>query len=225
MKNHLSRATTLASALVAALAVTAQAALAASPLAAIPVGQSANYHLTSTTNSPDKGAQSSSHYILIKRTAMTSFAVAVDGAPAGVIEVSPDGGAVVPPQLTSAMAPFGQVTLLMKGAPEPLAAGSNWVAALPVPLDGDTDNVATMMAVQQFGPGGATIAATGHESTTVKPMLRTKPTDITISASMNYNAARMLTYASSNVAIVIHTGKLRSKHAGSTWTLSLVPAP
>ena len=151
-------------------------ASAASPLAALPVGKSANYHLTTQNVKPpiDGGASSTDNYIRFTRTAVAAFSVQVDGAPAGQITLNADGTPNVSPALKKALAPFGEIALLMRGAPQPLAPNASWAANVDVPLAGDTDNVATTVAVAQLGASGASIVANGQNFTEVKPVLREK---------------------------------------------------
>ena len=205
----------------ATVAVTGVAASAASPLAGIPVGQSVNYRLSSTTTKPDSSPETSNHSITIRRLAPTAFGISVDGAPAGQIAIDASGNPIVPPSLKKVLAPFGQVALLMRGAPQPLAAGANWSAALPVPIKDETDDVPLSVSVTQLAPTGATVVANGQNTTSVQAVVRDKPTEVTVSSTMIFNAAHVLTSASSNVSIVIHAGRVRTKHAGNTWSLSL----
>jgi len=201
----------------------ASPAWAASPLAAIPVGSAVNYHVTTQTNKPpvEGGQQSTDNYVRIARTSVTAFNVQVDGAPAGQITVNSDGSLHVPSSLKNVLAPFGEMALLMHGAPQPLAPTSSWAADVPIPLAGSTDHVAATVAVTQLSQVGAEVVANGQNATTVRPVLREHPADINFNTAMTFNQAREVTYANSNVSVVVHEGAFRTKHSGMTWTVSL----
>jgi hypothetical protein len=213
----------LPGALALALLLTLAApASAASPLAAIPVGQSVNYHLTTQSDKPEmQGGQSSaSHFIRFTRISVTAFGVQIDGAPAGQITANEDGSFNIPQALKKPLAPFGEIALLTRGAPQPLAPNSSWAANVPVPLGDETDNVAATVAVSAMSASGATIVANGQNATSVQG-LRSHPADVDFNATMNYNAARMLTSANSNISVSVKKGAFRSKNATSSWTLTL----
>lgn len=204
------------------LAVAAPAS-AASPLAAMPVGQSVNYHVTTQSDKPPVagGATSTDNYVRIARASAATFNVQVDGAPAGQITVNPDGSLDIPPSLKKVLAPFGEAGLLMRGAPQPLAPNGSWAANVPVPLGDATDNVTATVSVAQLGANGATITANGQNATEVKPGLRAHPADVDYSATLHFNAAHMLTGANRTISVSVKKGALRSKNSSNSWTLTL----
>ncbi len=212
-------------ALLSTVALPPGAASAASPLAAMPVGVAVTYHITTVANKPPAqgGATSSDSYVQIKRTSQTAFAITVDGAPKGDITLN-GGSLFVPPPLKKPLAPFGEVALLMKSAPKPLAANSAWAANLSIPIAGQTDNVAVTVSVSQFGKNGVTVVANGQNATDVRPALRSHQADAAYTATMRFNSGRVLTYATSNVNVSVQMGRLRSQHATENWTLSLAGA-
>jgi hypothetical protein len=214
---------TRSSVVVVAALLWAVPAVAASSLAAIPVGLSVNYHITTQTSKPpaEGGQQSSDTYVRLTRASANAFNVQVDGASAGQILLNGNGSLNVPPSLKKVFAPFGEAALLMQGAPRPLAPNSSWAANVPIPLSGSTDYVAATVSVTQASPTGATVVANGQNSTTVKPLIRQHPADVNFNAAMTYNNAGMLTYANSNVSVSIRAGAFRTKHVSSSWTLSL----
>ncbi len=213
----------VASALLLAIALgSALPAAADSPLAMLPVGKSASYHIVTQTDAPvlsgDSG--SSNSYVRIIRTSVTAFGVQINGAPAGQITLNADGTSNVPPQLKHVLAPFAQVTLLMSGAPQPLAPGGSWAANVPIPLGDSTDIVPATISVSQLSSAGATILASGQNSTAVKGGLRSKPTTVSLMTTMQYNASKILTSANSKVVISVKAGALRTKDVTSTWSLT-----
>ena len=199
-------------------------AAAASPLAAMPIGKSITYHVTAEADKPPAqgGNSSTDAYVQVKRTNASAFAVSLNGAPSGQITLNADGSLNVPSQLKKPLAPFGEVAMLMRSAPKPLAQGANWSASLPVPLSGQTDTIAVAVGVTQFGKNGATVVANGQNETEVRPALRAHPTDVAFTATMRFGAAHLLTYATSNLSVSVKLGAFRSKHLSDDWTLSLV---
>jgi hypothetical protein len=206
------------------LLTSAVAARAASPLAAIPIGSSAKFHLTSQSNTPDSGPQSASHYLNFKHTSQATLQVTVDGAPAGTITLEPDGSIQYPTNLKPLLAPFGEIGLFMRGAPQPLSPHASWSANLPVPVQDETDNVPVTVTVQQIGMGGATIAANGSSNTDVQPGVRKFPTNVNVNGTISFTAARTLSSANSTVAITVKMGRFgaRDKHFGNSWTITRV---
>jgi len=198
-------------------------AWAASALAAMPVGQSVNYHITTHSDKPPVagGATSTDNYVRIARASATTFNVQVDGAPAGQIMLNPDGSLNVPASLKKVMAPFGEAGLLMRGAPAPLAPASSWAATVPVPLGDATDNVTATVGVSQYGANGATIVANGQNATEVKPGLREHPADVDYSATLHFNAAHVLTSANRTISVAVKKGAFRTKNSSNSWTLAL----
>jgi hypothetical protein len=91
-------------------------ASAGSALAAIPVGRTMTYHLTSQSVT-QSGPQSASHYIKFTHSAPASFTVSVDGAPGQTISVGANGTLNAPRQLKDVLKPFAQIGLLLRGAP------------------------------------------------------------------------------------------------------------
>jgi hypothetical protein len=210
-------------ALALAWACASAPATAASALANMPIGTGATYHVTTQTNKPALGGGSSStnNVVHFKRVAMTAINVSVNGEQAGQITLDASGNPLVPAALKTIMAPFGLVGILMRGAPQPLAPNSSWSANVPIPLDGNTVNIPAVVGVSNYSANGGSVAANGHSSTSVRPMFRQKPTDIAFTAMMHFNAAHVLSSASSNVAMTINAGRLRTQHAGSSFTLTL----
>jgi hypothetical protein len=215
--------TAAAGTFVAGAILWAAPAAAASSLAAIPVGLSVNYHITTQTIKPpaEGGQQSSDNYLRLTRVSPTAFNVQVDGAPSGQILLNGNGSLNIPPALKKVFAPFGEAALLMRGALRPLAPNSSWAANVPIPLSGSTDYVTATVNVTQSSPTGTAVVANGQNSTTVKPLIRQHPADVNFNAAMTYNNAGMLTYANSNVSVSIKAGRFRTKHVSSSWTLSL----
>ncbi len=197
-------------------------ALAAPPMATLPVGTAVTYHMTSQSTT-QSGPQSASHSVRFQKASPTSFTVTLDGVPAGTITMA-NGSVNVPPNLKDALKPFGQISLFLRGAPQPLAPGASWSVNLPVPLEDGTDNVPVTMSVTSLSAAGATIAGTGSNSTSVQPHVREFPTDVSVRTSMTFNASRSLTSATSTVTVVVHTGRRgRTKQLGSSWTISQSP--
>jgi hypothetical protein len=199
------------------------AAPAASPLSAIAVGTSATYHLSTQTVKPAVagGATSTVNDVRFTRAAVTTFNVTVDGLQAGQITIGPSGAPNVPDALKTIMAPFGLIGLLTRNAPQPLAPNSSWAATVPIPLNGQTNDVAAVVSVARYSATGATIVANGQNAASVKKFVRQKPANINFNASMTYDATHMLTGASSNVAVAIQAGALRTQNVSSNWTLIL----
>jgi hypothetical protein len=201
------------------------AASAAPGIASLPVGQSVRYHVTTNTSKPPAagGSSSTDHFILLTRSAPAAFAVVVDGAPSGTIAVDPSGGLSIPPNLQSVLKPFGIVAKLMRGAPSPIAAGSSWAATVPVPLGDTTDNVTAFVHVVNLGPGGISVAASGQNATEVQAGLREHNAQVDFSASIAFDARRVLTNASGSITADVHKGLLRNKTGGDTWSITIVP--
>jgi hypothetical protein len=199
------------------------AAAAASPLSAIAVGTSATYHLSTRSVKPAAGGGTTSteNDVRFTRAAVTTFNVTVDGLQAGQVTIGPSGNPNVPDSLKTIMAPFGLIGLLTRSAPQPIAPNSSWAATVPIPLNGQTSDVAAVVSVLHYSPSGATIVANGQNAASVKKFVRQKPADINFNASMTYDATHMLTGASSNVAVAIRAGALRTQNVSSSWTLTL----
>lgn len=212
-------------ALVALVAIAAVPASAASPLSAMPVGTSVKYQVATQSSSPDGGQQSSSHVVAFTRTAPAAIAVSIDGAPQGTITLSAGGSPSIPPNLKTALAPFGEIAAYMKGAPQPLAPNASWAANLPVPVNGQTDNVPVVLTVTQMGPGGATVSGSGGNSTEVQPHLRDFPATVSVNATIRFTAAKTIASATRTVTIDVKMGRRdrRSKSFGSSWTMTPVP--
>ena len=198
----------------------ASAASAASPLAGIPVGKSVTYHITSQTAKPpaEGGQSSTNNYVRIVRNSPGAFAVQVDGAPAGEITANPDGSFNIPPGVKKVLAPFGEIAILTRSAPQPLAPNSAWAATVPVPIGDDTDNLTTTVAVSSFTSNGATIVASGQNNTSVQPLIRSKPADVNYNATMTYDQNHVLVGANRNISITIKDGAFRTKHITTSWT-------
>ena len=197
---------------------------AASPLAALPVGSSIAYTVTSQSNGKD-GSQNSSHNLRFTHTTPTSIAVTVDGSPSGTIALSADGSVVVPPNLKAVLTPFGMVATFMRGAPKPLSAQASWTANLPVPVDSDTANVPVVLTVTQLGLGGATVRGGGNTSLAVQPRVREFPTDVSATTTLSFRPDKVLASASGSVSVTIHMGPRgrRDKQYGSSWTIAVSP--
>jgi hypothetical protein len=195
-------------------------ASAGSALAAIPVGRTMTYHVTSQSVT-QSGPQSASHYIKFTHSTATSFSVSVDGAPGQTIAMGANGTLDVPPQLKTVLKPFAQIGLLLKSAPQPLSANATWSVNLPVPIDNDTVNVPMVMRALQATHTHATIAGSGTGSTKIRPGVRQFPTDVTATTNVGLGADFTIASASSNVTIVVHVGRLgRDKQYSSSWTIA-----
>ncbi|MEO7201668.1 MAG: hypothetical protein ABI431_03145 [Candidatus Tumulicola sp.] len=197
-------------------------ASAGSALAAIPVGRTMTYHLTSQSVT-QSGPQSASHYIKFTHSAPTSFSVSVDGAPGQTISVGANGTLNAPPQLKDVLKPFAQIGLLLRGAPKPFSANATWPVNLPVPIDNDTVNVPMVMRALQASHTHATIAGSGSGSTKIQPGVRQFPTNVNATTNIGLGADFTIASASSNVTIVVHVGRLgREKQYSSSWTIAPV---
>jgi len=218
------RAALLGAAVLGLWLATTPAARAASPLAAIPIGASAAYHVTTESNSPDSGSHSSSHNVKFIRASATTIHVHLDGAPAGDISVVGGGSVYVPPNLQSVLKPFGEIALYMRGAPTPLSASSSWAANVPVPIEGTTDNVAVVLTVTTIDHNGATVVGNGGNTTEVQPGLREFPTSVSVKTTMQFTPAHTLGSATRGINIVIHTGRfgVREKNASDSWTITRI---
>jgi hypothetical protein len=207
--------------LVAAVTVPLPAS-AGSALAAIPVGRTMTYHLTSQSVTKS-GPQSASHYIKFTHSAPTSFSVSVDGAPGQTISIGANGTVNAPPQLKDVLKPFAQIGLLLRGAPQPLSPNATWSVNLPVPIDDDTVNVPMVMRSLQASHTHATIAGSGSGSTKIQPGVRQFPTNVNATTNIALGADFTIASASSNVTIVVHVGRLgREKQYSSSWTIAPV---
>jgi hypothetical protein len=198
-------------------------ASAASLFGDLPVGKALTYHITAQSSKPaaDGGSSSTDTYVQFTRDTPSSFAVRVNGAPAGELGVSPEGNPVIPQQLKKPLAPFEEIGLLLRGAPNPLAQNAGWATNVPVPLDDTTDQVTAAVTVTQFGPAGVTIVAGGQNSADVQRGLRDHPADVNFNAALHFNPNHVLAYANSNLSVVMHLGAFRTKHVSNSWTLSL----
>ena len=211
---------TLAGLLLAAAVSLPLPASAGSALAAIPVGRTMTYHVTSQSVT-QSGPQSGSHYIKFTHTTPTSFSVSVDGAPGQTIAMGANGSLNVPPQLKTVLAPFAQIGLLLRGAPQPLSANATWSVNLPVPIGDDTVNVPMIMRALQAAHTHATIAGSGSGSTKIQPGVRQFPTNVNATTNVSLGADFTIASASSNVTIVVHVGRLgREKQYSSSWTIA-----
>jgi hypothetical protein len=196
-------------------------ASAGSALSSIPIGRTTTYHVT-TQAVTESGPQSTSHYVKFTHTAPTSFSVSVDGAPGQTISIGP-GGLSAPPQLKNALKPFAEIGLLLRGAPQPASVNASWTANLPVPVEGNTDNVPVTMTVTQASHTHATIVGSGGNSTDVRPGVRQFPTDVSVTSNIGLGPNFTIASATSNVSIVVHVGRLgRDKKFSSSWTISAV---
>jgi hypothetical protein len=210
---------TLAGLVVAAVSLPLPAS-AGSALAAIPVGRTMTYHVTSQSVT-QSGPQSASHYIKFTHSTPTSFSVSVDGAPVQTISIGANGTLNVPPQLKDVLKPFAQIGLLLRSAPQPLSANATWSVNLPVPIDNDTVNVSMVMRSLQTSHTHATIAGSGSGSTKIQPGVRQFPTNVNATTNIGLGADFTIASASSNVTIVVHVGRLgREKQYGSSWTIA-----
>ena len=204
------------SAAAAAAVPPAPMAGAGSPFVAMAVGETRNYRVTTQTVSPD-GNSSSNHAVRITRSAATQFSVSVDGAAA--VDVSL-GQSDLPAAVKSALAPFVQMSLLMHGAPQPVAPNSAWGAAVPVVVKPDTDTVPVSVSVTRFGSTGATVTAAGQTSSDAKPGVRTFPATIGVNATLFFNQNHELTQGSGSVSIVLHKRMGRTDQITNSWTVA-----
>ncbi len=211
--------------IIAILAIAALAApvQAASPLAALTIGSSINYHVTTESNTPENGTQSASHNVAFMRTSPSTIQVSLDGAPAGNITLSGDGNVSVPPNLKNALTPFGEIALYMRGAPRPLSLNASWAATLPVPVKDQTDEVPLVFAVTQLGAGGATITGNGSNAAEVQRLVRSMPANISVTTTMHFSPVRTLSSATRTVSITVKAGRFGpEKHYGSSWTIASI---
>lgn len=224
MRPAIPRAAVLFAAALALWLAAASAAYAASPLAAIPIGTSAAYHVTTESTSPDSGSKSSSHNVKFIRASTTTIHVHLDGAPAGDITIESGGSVDVPPSLQDVLKPFGEVATYMRGAPAPLSPSSSWAANLPVPIEGTTDNVAVVLTVTTINYNGSTIVGNGANTAEVRPGLREFPTSVSVKTTMQFTPAHTLGSATRGINIVVHTGRLgvREKNASDSWTITRI---
>jgi hypothetical protein len=209
--------------LVAAVVVCGSSARAASPLAAIPIGRSTSYRVTSQSVDAN-GTHNESHYVKFTHAEQNAFAISVDGAPSQTVYIGSGGSFNVPPQLKSALGPFAEMATLMRGAPRPISQNATWAATVPVPIEGTTDNVTVAMSVTKASSDRATIVGLGNNSTIVRPALREHQVSVNINSTIAIGPAYTLTSAHSQVSIVVHMGVVgaRDRHYGSSWTI--VPA-
>jgi hypothetical protein len=198
------------------------AARAGTALAAIPIGRTMTYHVTSQSVT-ENGPQSASHYVKFTHSALTSFTVSVDGAPGETISLGGSGTLNVPPQLKSALGPFAMIGQLLRGAPQPLSVSASWAANLPVPVEGQTDNVPMVVTVTQASHTQASIVGNGSNSTSVRPGVREFPTDVSVNTTIGLGPDFTIASATSKISIVVHIGRLgRDKNYSSSWTITPV---
>jgi hypothetical protein len=212
----------LAAALAVCAVLTFTAAAQADPLAALPVGASVKFHLTSQTTD-QSGTQNASHYVSFTRMSPGTIGVTLDGAPGGKI-VLQGGNATLPPQSQDALKPFGLIATLLRGLPKPPANGASWSANVAIPVGDQTDNLPVVMTVTQLSPQRVTIVGTGNNATGVQHGARSLPADVGLNATIALNANGTLSSASGSTTIGIHAGRggRRDKQFGSSWTITRV---
>jgi hypothetical protein len=217
LSNALSVAT-----LMAALLVGTLSAQAAPPLAALQVGTSARYKVTTQSNTPNNGTQSETHTVIFRRVSPTSIRVRVDGASAGNLTVGSDGTVEMPANPPTALVPFAQIAILMRAAPTPLAADNTWTANLAVPVKDQTDNVGVVLKATQLEENALTVTGTGSNTFNLQVGNQSRPVDVTVNATMTYGANHTLTSATSTTSAIVHAGPngRRRNHYGSSWTIS-----
>ena len=209
---------------IAAIVLFASPAGAVGPLAAIPVGSTVTYRVTSESDAPETGSQSATHYVQFDRVAVTQMNVAIDGAPSGAITINSDGTPAISQQLMKPLKPFFELGLLMRGAPEPLADGAAWSTNLAIPIKDQTDNVPVVMSIVQEGSAGTSIVGRGSNDTSVQPGLRDFPATVTVTSNILLNAGQTLASATTSVSVAVRVGKIRdkTKNFGSSWTIQQV---
>jgi hypothetical protein len=205
---------------VAAIAATVPVR-AASPLAAIPVGSSASYKLTTQTMGAKKRPKSAVHNVVFTRTSQTAIGVKVDRKKSGTITVGTDGTLTVPSDLQTALGPFNMIESLMHSAPSPVAADNTWTAVTAVPVGDQTDNVSVTLKVTQLSEGTLTVTGSGNNTMDVTVGTGTQTANVTVNATMSYGSNHELTSASgSATATVPGKKKQGGGQFGTSWTIT-----
>ena len=187
---------------------------AQSPNIALPVGQSATFRITSQTNDSQN-----QDVVGFTRINPTTFNVSVNGAAPVPVELNPGGNIAVPQAASRALAPFKQIAVIMRGAPQPLERGSSWLADMPIPVRDQTDTVPLVVTVASFGPGGMTVHAQGQDATFSRKRLRETREAINVSYVITFGPGKTVTYAEGNIGVDA-SRRFISKEFGSTWTLT-----
>lgn len=205
---------------VAAIAAT-MPARAASPLAAIPVGSSAKYKVTTQTMGAKKRPKSAVHNVVFTRTSQSAIDVQVDRKKSGTITVGSNGTATVPSQLQTALAPFSMIETLMHAAPSPVAADNTWTAVTAVPVGDETDNVSVTLKVTQLSEGTLTVTGAGNNTMDVAVGSGMATANVTVNATMSYGANHELTSASGSATATVPGKKKKGGgQFGTSWTIT-----
>lgn len=195
---------------------------AGSPLAAIPVGSSAKYKVTTHTMGAKKKPKSSVHNVVFTRMSQNAIDVRVDRKKSGTITVGSSGTVTVPSELQTALGPFTMIEALMHSAPSPVAADNTWTAVTPVPVGDQTDNVSVTLKVTQLTEGALTVTGAGNNTMDVAAgPAGTQTANVTVNATMSYGANHELTSASgSAMATVPGKKKQGGGQFGTSWTIT-----
>lgn len=196
----------------------AAAALAApGPLAALPAGRGVTYNVVASSQN---GAEQASHTIELVRSGPGSFKVSIDGGSPVVAAANPDGSISTTPQVKSAIAPFLQMTAIMRGSPAHLTSSSMWTSVLPVPVKGNTVEVPLTVRVLGAGGSGATVSAAGSAGTSIKHGLRNLPATLTMRCEFSQNKSGILTNAHGSVVVSVQRA-LGDKEVNNTFTVTM----
>jgi hypothetical protein len=180
------------------------------------VGQTASFRIVSSKADGSR----SENTIRFARINPTIFNVSVDGKPFVPVEIEPGGSLAAPDSLNQVLAPFKQVAVLMRGAPQPLAPNSSWAASMPVPLGSDqTDNVPLTVSVASLSPSGVNVRAVGQNATSTRPRVRRVEEDVMVTYTLTFDAARNLSNAEGDIGVDAQR-RFVSKNFGTVWTLT-----
>jgi len=204
----------------AAIAATAPVQ-AASALAAIPVGSSATYKVTTQTMGAKKKPKSAVHNVVFTRTSQNAIDVRVDRKKSGTITVGSNGTLTVPSELQTALGPFNMIEALMRSAPSPVAADNTWTAVTAVPVGDQTDNVSVTLKVTQLSEGTLTVTGAGNNTMDVTVGSGTQTANVTVNATMSYGANHELTSASGSATATVPGKKKKGGgQFGTSWTIT-----
>lgn len=215
------KSTLAAGVFVAAAIAAAAPARAASPLAAIPVGSSAKYKVTTQTMGAKKRPKSAAHNVAFMRTSKSAIDVQIDRKKSGTITVGSNGTVTVPSELQTALGPFTMIEALMRAAPSPVAADNTWTAVTAVPVGDQTDNVSVTLKVTQLSEGTLTVTGAGNNTMDVAVGAATQTANVTVNATMSYGANHELTAASGSATATVPGKKKKGGgQFGTSWTIT-----
>jgi hypothetical protein len=187
----------------------------AQPSIALPVGQNATFRIVTQSND-----NQSQDLVNFSRVSASVFNVSVNGAPPFPVNLTPGGNLTIPQSASRALSPFKQISVIMRGAPQPLEFNSSWVADMPVPNGkGQTDNVPLVVTVTNFGASGMTVRAVGQNMTSTRRRLREVMENVSLSYTITFGPAKTLTYAEGNYGVDAQR-RFISKDFGGIWTVS-----